>query len=88
MPEVTKLIYNVELGKEVEYVLTVDENNEILAKAENGDFLKFPNVGEEQIDELIVKHNAESQTQVKKQPLFGQPVEEAPIEEPGEPVVS
>lgn len=93
---VKKLIYNVEAGKEVEYVLEVDENNEILAtyytvegEGENEKktavhFLKFPNVAEEKIDELIVKHNDSAVVQVKKQPLFGTPVEE----EKGEPAVS
>lgn len=76
--KVTKPIYNVELGREVEYTLEVDKNNEILARStENEDFLKFPNLPEVEIDALIEKHNAESVTQVKKQALFGgQPVED------------
>lgn len=79
MPETaTKMIYNVEVGKEVEYTLTVDQNNEIVARAENGDFLKFPNLPEAEIDALIKAHNDEAVTQVKKQPLFGvQETEEA-----------
>jgi len=69
---VVKEIYNVELGEFVEYVLSVDENNEIVAKStKNDDFLKFPNVSEEQIDAMIEAHNVEAATQVKKQPLFG-----------------
>lgn len=76
-----KLIYNVDLGKEVEYTLEVDDNNEVLAKStENGHFLKFPNVSEEEIDDLIEKHNAEASTQVKKQPLFGGKVKPVEVE--------
>ena len=69
---VIKKIYNVELGEEVDYTLEVDNNNEILAKCtKNQDFLKFPNLPEAEVDALIAKHNEESLTQVKKQPLFG-----------------
>lgn len=84
-----KLIYNVELGKEVEYELDVDDNNEIVATyyVVEGDgeqenkkavhFLKFPNKPEAEVDELIAQHNESAAKQVKKQPLFGKPVEEA-----------
>ncbi len=67
-----KMIFNVELGRLAEYTLEVDGNNEILARClDNNDFLKFPNVSEAEVDALIEAHDAESMTQVKKQPLFG-----------------
>lgn len=69
---VIKKIYNVALGREADYTLTVDENNEILARCiEDGSFLKFPNVSEEEVDALIAKENQEAVRQVVKQPLFG-----------------
>lgn len=69
--QAAKMIYNVELGREAIYVLEVDKNGEILAQCtETSDFLKFPNVSEEEIDALIEKHNEESVTQVKRKPLF------------------
>lgn len=72
MNKITKLIYNVELGAEVEYTLEVDNNNEILARCtESNHFLKFPNVSEAEIDEMIAKHNESASNQIKKQPLFG-----------------
>lgn len=75
--KVTKMIYNVELGEETEHVLEVDSNNEIVAKDESGHFIKFPNVSEAEIDEMLAKHNAEASTQVKKKPLFGGKQEKA-----------
>lgn len=83
-PRPTKLIYSTELGKEVAYTLEVDDNNDILAKStENDEFLKFPNISEEEIEKLIAQHNAEAETQVVRQPLFGTPTEE-PKTEAGE----
>lgn len=81
-----KMLYNVELGELVPYTLEVDQNNEIVARStKNGDFLKFPNISEEEVDELVEKHNEQATRQVKVKPLFGG--QDEPSEEV-EPVVS
>lgn len=69
--KVVKQIYSVELGRLVDYVLDVDDNGEILAlSTANEEFLKFPNVAEEEVDALIEAHNEQASTQVKKAKLF------------------
>lgn len=67
-----KPIFSASLQRVTEHELTVDDNNEIVARClETGSELKFPNVSEVEFNQLIEKHELSNKGQIVKKPLFG-----------------